>query len=63
VSTPEQPLAGWLAPTDLSKVPAADDATLRCVLITLDGPGKKVKQAALDELIARAVRKAQTRPT
>ena len=42
----------WI--TDEAEIPGAADESLKRSLITLDGRGEKIKQAALNELLKRA---------
>ena len=42
----------WL--TDVSEIPTANEASLKRSLITCDGRGEKLKEAALEELLRRA---------
>ena len=41
----------WI--TDLKEIPEANNESLRRSLITLDGRGEEIKEAALDELLLR----------
>lgn len=43
-------------PKTLEQVEQANDASLRRVLITCDGVGEKIKEAALEELLLRSYR-------
>lgn len=45
----------WI--TDVAEIPDATDESLKRSLITLDGRGEKIKQAALNELLERMFRK------
>ena len=46
----------WI--TDLSQIPTANIASLRRSLITLDGRGQTIKEAALNELLDRTAKTA-----
>ena len=48
----------WI--TSVDQVTTANEASLRRSLTTLDGSGVAVKQAALEELLRRAVAGSQT---